>query len=73
MQFDIEDFYPSISSELFKNAITFAKQYVDIPYMHLKIIKQARSTLLFHQGESWNKQTDNADFDVPMGLYQPGY
>ena len=69
MQFDIENFYPSITSELFENAIDFAKQHVDIPELHLNIIKQARSTLLFHQGEPWRKQAGDGDFDVPMGSY----
>ena len=69
IQFDIENFYPSISSELFDKAITFAKQYVEISDSHLNIIKQARATLLFHQGEPWIKQNDTDDFDVPMGSY----
>ena len=69
MQFDIDNFYPSITAELFEKAVTFAKQYIDIPDGHLKIIEQARSTLLFHRGEPWSKQSDNDDFDVPMGSY----
>ena len=69
MQFDIENFYPSISPALFDKAINFAKQYVDIPDLHMDIIKQARSTLLFHQGEPWCKQTGDGSFDVPMGSY----
>ena len=69
MQFDIENFYPSISPDLFDKAIEFAKQYVDIPDLHLDVIKQARATLLFHHGEPWCKQTGDGDFDVPMGSY----
>ena len=69
IQFDIENFYPSITAELFDNAIDFAKQYVDIPDLDLDIIKQARATLLFHQGQPWIKQTDDNGFDVPMGSY----
>ena len=69
VQFDIENFYPSITAELFDKAIAYAKQYVDIPDLDLDIIKQARATLLFHQGQPWIKQTDVNGFDVPMGAY----
>ena len=69
IQFDIENFYPSITAELFDKAIAFAKQHVDIPDLDLEIIKQARATLLFHQGQPWIKQTDDDGFDVPMGAY----
>lgn len=69
LQYDIEQFYPSISAELFEKAITFAKQYIDIPDTHLRIIRQARHTLLFHQGDPWMKRNGDEDFDVPMGSY----
>ena len=41
IQFDIENFYPSISEELFNKAIDFAKLHVEIPDAHLKIIRQS--------------------------------
>ena len=69
MQFDIDSFYPSISADLFDKALDFARQFVDISDLELSIIKQARRTLLFHDGEPWCKVGDNDEFDVPMGSY----
>ena len=69
IQFDIVNFYPSITADLFDKAIEFTKQYVNISDANLKIIKHARRTLLFHNGEPWMKQTSDDDFDVPMGSY----
>ena len=67
--FDIENFYPSISPQLFTKAINFAKQFGDIKEEDMKIIMQARQTLLFHDKEPWVKKTGDEDFDVPMGCF----
>ena len=67
LKFDIDNFYPSITLDLFNKAIQHAKQYVDVSDDDLGIILQARKTLLFNDGEPWVKRTD--DFDVPMGSY----
>ena len=67
--FDIENFYPSISSQLFGKAINFAKQIVGISNEEMNIIMQARQTLLFHDTNPWAKKSGDEDFDVPMGYY----
>ena len=69
VNFDIESFYPSISLNLFQQAIDFAREKVDITDTDISIIMQARKTLLFHDGIPWVKRSDNEDFDVPMGSY----
>ena len=51
--FDIESFYPSISEDLFKSAIQFAKELIDISDYDLSLINQARKTLLFHENTPW--------------------
>ena len=33
------------------------------------IIKDSRKTLLFHCNHSWEKKSEDPDFDVPMGCY----
>ena len=43
--------------------------HVTITEEELKIIRQARKTLLYHSREPWTKKNDEADFDVPMGSY----
>ena len=67
--FDIESFYPSISSNLFQQAKDFAREKVEITDTDISIIMQARKTLLFPEGVPWVKQSDNEDFDVPMTSY----
>ena len=42
--FDIKIFYPSISKDLFKSAIQFAKESIDIFDFNLSLINQARKT-----------------------------
>ena len=54
--FDIGSFYPSISEDLFKRAIQFAKESIDITDYNLSIINQARKTLLFHENTPWVKK-----------------
>ena len=44
--FDIESFYPSISEDLFKSAIHFAKESIDISDYDLSLINQARKTIV---------------------------
>ena len=50
VNFDFESFYPSISLNLFQQAIGFAREKVDTTDTDISIIMQARKTLLFHDG-----------------------
>ena len=65
--FDIESFYPSISSDLFNKALKFAKEIMSIADSDLKIMMHSRKTLLFHENEPSVKQSCDESFDVPMG------
>ena len=67
--FDIDSFYPSISENLLKNAISHAKQYVTITDQEVDIIMHSRKSLLFDQGTAWIKKNDDGLFDVTMGSY----
>ena len=69
IKFDVDNFYPSITLELFNKAIVFAKQHTEIFDWEIEVIMQARKTLLFNNGEPWCKKNNNDDFDVPMGSY----
>ena len=69
VNFNIESFYPSISLNLFQQAIDFVREKVDITDTDNSIIMQARKALLFHDGIPWVKLSDNEYFDVLMGLY----
>ena len=67
--FDIENFYPSISLELFNNTIKFASEKCTISENDLSIIIQWRQTLLFYDKQPWVKKTGTENFDGPMGCY----
>ena len=69
VNFNIESFYPSISLNLFQQAIDFAREKVDITDTDISIIMQAIKMLLFHDGVPWVKRSDNEDSDLPMGSY----
>ena len=64
--FDIESFYPSISSDLFNKALKFAKEIIPTAHSGLKIMMHSRKTLLFHENEPWVKQKGDKNFDVSM-------
>ena len=69
MNFDVENFYPSISIDLFTDAISYAKTITNIDDDQLSIIMQSRKTLLFNNNEPWVKKTGEENFDVPMGCH----
>ena len=54
--FDTENFYHSISEDLFKSAIQFTKESINISNYDLSLINQARKTLLFHENTPWVKK-----------------
>ena len=68
IQFDIVEFYPSISEALLKNALNYAKNFEKVSVEDIKIILQTKKTLLFHNGNPWAKK-GNKPFDVSMGSW----
>ena len=55
MQFDIEEFYPSISKELLLRAIiTYAKTLVNISDEEINTIMHSRKSLLFNNTDTEN-------------------
>ena len=67
--FDIESFYPSISTELFHKAINFVKTIRDIPDKDISIIMQSIRMLLFNNKKPLLKKFGNEEFDVLMGFF----
>ena len=65
-QFDIINFYPSISEQLFTELLVFARQYIDISKDEEDILRNARKQILFWRGQTWTK-ANGSDFDVSMG------
>ena len=67
-QFDIVSFYPSISEELFKNAVGYARSIAPISPEDLDIITHSRKSFLFFDKSPWEKK-NGTNFDVSMGSF----
>ena len=69
IKFDIVEFYPSINEKLLDNAVSYAQTLTIIPNDIIQLIKEARRSLLFTEGNNWMKKGENALFDVTMGSH----
>ena len=69
VNFDAENFYPSILEKLLTDAISYAKSLIDKTEEEYSIIMHSRKILLFQNSEPWVKKDGDEDFDVPMGCY----
>ena len=67
LQLDIEEFYPSITEELFNKALSWASSICTVSGDDHKIIHNASKSLLFSQGVTWTKSSGL--FDITMGAY----
>ena len=65
LQFDICEFYPSITEELLRNSLGFAKNHTSIEQDEEDLIMACRKSVLFNNGKVWTKK--DKDFDVTMG------
>ena len=68
MKFDIVEFYPSISEDLLRNALNYAKTLTTISDQEEHIIWHSRKSLLFNDNSTWTKK-QGGNFDVTMGSY----
>lgn len=67
--FDVVEFYPSISEALLNRALDFASEHVTISEDDRQTIVNAKHSLLFNNGQPWEKKNSNTLFDVTMGSY----
>ena len=67
LNLDIVEFYPSISEQLFDEALDFASNHVPISEKDRAIFKNARKSLLHSDGSNWVKKTGL--FDTTMGAF----
>lgn len=68
MIFDIVEFYPSISEDLLKQALDYAKQHTTISEEDLDIIMHARKSL-FNDDEHRIRKGDSPMFDDAISNY----
>ena len=68
IKFDVVNFYPSITEKLLKDAINWARQFVDISKEEEDIILNAKRSILYNDETPWIKKGES-DFDVAQGSY----
>ena len=68
IQFDIDNFYSSVSEKLLKDTVNWASTLTEIPEKTKEIIFQVRNTFLFHRGQTYTKKV-NPNCDVAMGSF----
>ena len=68
IQFDIVEFYPSITENLLKDALNWAKNLVDLSNEEISIIVETKKSILFHNGQPWVKKGSKL-FNVTMGSF----
>ena len=71
IQFDIVDFYPSISEDLLRRSLEFARTRVNITEEHQNLIITANNSVLYAKSQPWKKKNSNTFFDITQGSY-PG-
>ena len=69
IQFDIKEFYPSISEDILTNVIQFAKLYTTTDDKDLRLIMYFRKSSLFFGNKTWKKKLTENCFSVTMGSF----
>lgn len=67
--FDVVEFYPSISEALLNRALDFASEHLNISASERQTIINSKHSLLFSEGQPWEKRNSASNFDVTMGSY----
>ena len=68
LKFDIENYYPSITKELFETALNWAKNYVEVSKEEELILENARKSFVVWDEGVWEKKT-GINFDIAMGAF----
>ena len=66
---DIQEFYPSKTENLLKQAIWFTQNSVKIPPKSIDILFHSRKSLLYHNDDPWVKKDTNVKLEVTMSSY----
>ena len=68
INWDIDNFYASITPNIVEQALDWAAHYVDITPHQRKVVMQSCQSFLYFGGQAWRKKGDD-NFDVSMGAY----
>ena len=66
VNFDVVEFYPSITEAILLEALEFAEQHTKFSKPDIEVILHARRSLLFTKNKPWIKCTGSW-YDVAMG------
>ena len=69
MQFEIEEFYFSVSKQLLLKAFTYVKTFMNISEEEINTMMHSRKSLLFNNADVWIKKNEDSGFDVTMGRF----
>jgi len=69
IEFDIVNFYPSITVKLLNAALNFASSYVNISDSDRNIIMHTKKSLLYNTNGVWSKPSSDKLFNITMGSY----
>ena len=67
LQFDIDDYYASITEPLIVKPLIFSKTITTVSDMDVDIILHARRTVVVYDKSLWINKNSDAPFDVGMG------
>ena len=68
LQFDVVDFYASITPQILENSLTFAARFIPINQLTRNTIWQATNSFLFSNQQAWIKNRGGS-FDITVGGY----
>ena len=68
-KFDISKFYPSISTELLKKAVNFARRIIVKEDKRIKIIAPTKKSFLFQASNAWVKKEGTLFLNLSMEIY----
>ena len=69
MNFDVKNFYPSISFDFSTDPYSYAKTITNIDDDRLLITMQSRKNFLFNNEKPWFQKAGEENFNVAMGCY----
>ena len=69
VSFDIQDYYGSISEDLFTEAINWARGITNISDDEMEVIFKAKTSLLYDGKSLWKRRGAKSNFDIAMGSW----
>ena len=69
INFDIKNFYPSITKDHLLNAIEFGKKFTKFSNDEIDLLMHTCQTIVCYDNRIWTKLNNNDNFDIAMGSF----